>query len=302
MQIVKPVADFKNLRSAWDEQRLTVSLVPTMGALHAGHLSLLSPAREADRLVVSIFVNPTQFGPHEDLHRYPRPLEQDLSLLESRGVDAVFLPSASEIYPEGYRSFVTVDELSCRLCGVSRPGHFRGVATVVLKLFNIVRPHRAVFGQKDAQQTVILRRMVRDLDLDIELVVQPIVREADGLALSSRNQYLDPEQRRTARVLFRSLEFARQASLKGENRTGVLLCEVRKIIESEPLARLDYAEIVSPDDLSPLGEVTTNALLMLAVFIGNTRLIDNVFLNKAPADSSLPQSDLTSPPKSPKRE
>ena len=280
MQIVKTVAAFKEMRSAWNDQRLTVSLVPTMGALHAGHLSLLPPARQTDKLVVSIFVNPTQFGPQEDLQRYPRPLERDLSLLEASGVDVVFLPSASEIYPEGYRTFVTVDELGSRLCGASRPGHFRGVATVVLKLFNIVRPHRAVFGQKDAQQTVILRRMVRDLDLDVELIVQPIVREADGLALSSRNQYLSPEERRAATVLFRSLESARQAFLQGEKRTEVLLRGVRELIESEPLARLDYAEIVSTDDLSPLSEVTTRALLVLAVFFGSTRLIDNTFLDK----------------------
>ena len=281
MQIVESIPAFKQLRSAWGDQDLTVSLVPTMGALHAGHLSLLGPACEADRVVVSIFVNPAQFGPHEDLQRYPRPLEQDLSLLKERGVDAVFLPSVSEIYPEGYRTFVTVDDLSSRLCGVSRPGHFRGVATVVLKLFNIVRPHRAVFGQKDAQQTIILRRMVRDLNLDVELIVQPIVREPDGLALSSRNQYLNPEERKAATVLFRSLEFARQASLQGQSRTDELLRGVRDLIESEPLARLDYAELVSADDLSPLDKVTNHALLALAVFIGKTRLIDNTFLDKS---------------------
>jgi pantoate--beta-alanine ligase len=286
MQIVESIAAFRQLRSTWEDQDLTVSLVPTMGALHAGHLSLLGPACEADRVVVSIFVNPAQFGPHEDLQRYPRPLEQDLSLLKERGVDAVFLPSVSEIYPEGYRTFVTVDDLSSRLCGVSRPGHFRGVATVVLKLFNIVRPHRAVFGQKDAQQTIILRRMVRDLNLDVELVVQPIIREPDGLALSSRNQYLSPEERRAATVLFRSLEFAKQASLQGQSRTDELLRGVRDLIESEPLARLDYAELVGADDLSPLKEVTNHALLALAVFIGKTRLIDNTFLHKSPMTSS----------------
>jgi len=286
MQIVESIRAFKQLRSTWADQDLSVSLVPTMGALHGGHLSLLGPARELDRVVVSIFVNPTQFGPHEDLQRYPRPLEQDLSLLKERGVDAVFLPSASEIYPEGYRTFVTVDDLSSRLCGASRPGHFRGVATVVLKLFNIVRPHRAVFGQKDAQQTIILRRMVHDLNLDVELIVQPIVRESDGLALSSRNQYLSPEERRAATILFRSLEFARQASLRGQSRADVLLSGVRDLIESEPLARLDYAELVSADDLSPLDEVTNHALLALAVFIGKTRLIDNTFLHKSPMASS----------------
>ena len=280
MQIVESIRAFKQLRSSWEDQDLSVSLVPTMGALHAGHLSLLVPARETDRLVVSIFVNPTQFGPHEDLQRYPRPLEKDLSLLKERGVDAVFLPTVSEIYPEGYRTFVTVDELSSRLCGASRPGHFRGVATVVLKLFNIIRPHRAVFGQKDAQQTIILRRMVHDLNLDVELIVQPIVRESDGLALSSRNQYLNTEERKAATVLFRSLELARQASLRGQSRADVLLREVRNLVESEPLARLDYAELVSADDLSPLDEVRDHALLALAVFIGKTRLIDNTFLDK----------------------
>jgi pantoate--beta-alanine ligase len=287
MQIVESIAAFNQLRSSWGDQDLTVSLVPTMGALHAGHLSLLVPAREADRLVVSIFVNPTQFGPLEDLQRYPRPLEQDLSQLKAQGVDAVFLPSVSDIYPQGYRTFVTVKGLSSRLCGVSRPGHFRGVTTVVLKLFNIVRPHRAVFGQKDAQQTIILRRMVRDLNLDVELIIHPIVREADGLALSSRNQYLKPEERKAASVLFRSLEFARQASLRGESKTDVLLRGVRELIGSEPLARLDYAEIVSIDDLSPLPQVTANALLALAVFIGRTRLIDNTFLHQSLVDSSL---------------
>jgi pantoate--beta-alanine ligase len=279
MRIVETVADLKILRSRWENERLSVALVPTMGALHAGHLSLLGPAREADRLVVSIFVNPTQFGPHEDLQTYPRPLDRDLSLLKAHEVDTVFLPSVSEVYPAGHKTYVTVDELSSRLCGASRPGHFRGVTTVVLKLFNIVRPHRAVFGQKDAQQTVILRRMVRDLNLDVDLIVQPIVREADGLALSSRNQYLNSEERIAATVLFRSLEFARQASGQGEHETGVLLRGVRELIASEPLARLDYAEIVNTDDLSPLAQVTANALLALAVFVGETRLIDNTFLS-----------------------
>jgi pantoate--beta-alanine ligase len=287
MQIVESIAEFKQLRSAWEDQDLSVSLVPTMGALHAGHLSLLGPARDADRMVVSIFVNPAQFGPLEDLNRYPRPLEQDLSLLNARGVDAVLLPSGSEIYPEGYRTFVTVEGLSSRLCGLSRPGHFRGVATVVLKLFNIVRPHKAVFGQKDAQQTIILSRMVRDLNLDVELIVQPIVREADGLALSSRNRYLNPKERQAATVLFRSLESARQAVLGGERRVGVLLQGVQELIADEPLARLDYAEIVSADDLSPLQEVTSPALLAIAVFIGETRLIDNTFLNVSPPGSTL---------------
>jgi pantoate--beta-alanine ligase len=284
MQIVESIAAFKQLRSSWEDQDLTVSLVPTMGALHAGHLSLLAPARQADRLVVSIFVNPTQFGPLEDLERYPRPLEQDLSVLKTRGVDTAFLPSASEVYPDGYCTFVNVEGLSSQLCGVSRPGHFRGVTTVVLKLFNIVRPHSAVFGQKDAQQTIILRRMVRDLNLDVELIVQPIVREPDGLALSSRNRYLNPEERQAATVLFRSLEFARQASLRGEHRADVLLQGVRRLIEAEPLARLDYAEIVNVDDLSPLHEVTSPVLLAIAVFIGKTRLIDNAFLHKSTVD------------------
>lgn len=278
MQIAKTIAEFKRLRSDWSRQQLPVSLVPTMGALHAGHLSLLEPARKADRVVVSIFVNPAQFGPNEDFHRYPRPLERDLILLEQQHVDAVFVPSVQEMYPEGHRTSVLVEELSSKLCGLSRPSHFRGVTTVVLKLLNIVEPHTAVFGQKDAQQTVLIRRMVEDLHLDVEVVVGPIVREPDGLALSSRNQYLNGDERRAATVLYRSLEAAQRAVSRGERSAQVLLEAVRQRIDSEPLARLDYAEIVDPESLAPRAVVEDKTLLALAVFLGKTRLIDNAFL------------------------
>lgn len=279
MQIAKTIAELKALRSQWRDGNLTVSLVPTMGALHQGHLQLVERARSlANRLAVSIFVNPTQFGPSEDFQRYPRMLDEDLRRLEESGVDAVFLPDVSEIYPQGYKTFVTVEELGERLCGVSRPTHFRGVATVVLKLFNIVQPDFAVFGQKDAQQAVIIRRLVRDLNLDVEIVVCPIVREPDGLALSSRNRYLNAEERRQATVLYHCLEYARQAVEEGERRTANLLEEIRRRIAAVPLARLDYAEIVDLETLSRLESVTQDALLALAVFIGNTRLIDNTVL------------------------
>jgi pantoate--beta-alanine ligase len=281
MEIVKTVAEFRRLRSEWNRQHLTVSLVPTMGALHDGHLSLLEPARTADRVVVSIFVNPKQFGPDEDFQRYPRSLERDLALLEQHEVDTLFVPEVSEIYPADHLTSVTVDELSQRLCGISRPMHFRGVTTVVLKLLNIIQPHTAVFGQKDAQQTVIVRRMVRDLNLDVKIVVSPIVREQDGLALSSRNQYLSMAARKAATVLFHSLQQARQAVARGEHRANLILEDVRQRIMSEPLARLDYAEIVDPENLNPVNRIDGRALLALAVFFGATRLIDNTFLEVA---------------------
>ncbi len=279
MQIVKTISDFKRLRTEWRRLNLTVSLVPTMGALHAGHLSLLEPARRASRVVVSIFVNPAQFGPHEDFDRYPRPLEVDLALLELQHVDAVFVPKVQEMYAPGHRTSVLVDELSSKLCGISRSEHFRGVTTVVLKLFNIVEPHTAIFGQKDAQQTVIIRRMVQDLNLGTQIVVSPIAREPDGLALSSRNKYLSDAERKAATVLFRCLEEAQQSVSRGELRAEALLRATRRRIGSERLARLDYAEIVDAETLAPKAQVEGQTLLALAVFFGRTRLIDNTSLS-----------------------
>jgi pantoate--beta-alanine ligase len=279
MQVVRGISEFKCLRSRLREGQTKVSLVPTMGALHEGHLSLVRRAKQiSDHVVVSIFVNPAQFAPGEDFEKYPRGLEQDLLVSEKNGVDSIFIPEISQMYPEGFRTFVLVEGLSQKLCGISRPNHFRGVTTVVLKLFNIIQPNLAVFGQKDAQQSIIIRRMVRDLDLDVEIVVCPIVREADGLALSSRNKYLKGAEREAATVLFQCLEWAKQKVAEGELRAEPILSGITKRIENEPLARLDYAEIVDTNDLAPLTIVKENSLLALAVFIGDTRLIDNSLL------------------------
>jgi pantoate--beta-alanine ligase len=279
MQVVRGISEFKCLRSRLREGQTKVSLVPTMGALHEGHLSLVRRAKQiSDHVVVSIFVNPAQFAPGEDFEKYPRGLEQDLLVSEKNGVDSIFIPEISQMYPEGFRTFVLVEGLSQKLCGISRPNHFRGVTTVVLKLFNIIQPNLAVFGQKDAQQSIIIRRMVRDLDLDVEIVVCPIVREADGLALSSRNKYLKGAERETATVLFQCLEWAKQKVAEEELRAEPILSGITKRVENEPLARLDYAEIVDTNDLAPLTIVKENSLLALAVFIGDTRLIDNTLL------------------------
>ncbi len=280
MQVVESIADFSHIRSQLHQERARVALVPTMGALHEGHRSLLCQARKiSDHVVVSIFVNPTQFGPNEDFHQYPRTLSRDVRLLEQVGTDTVFVPHIREVYPQGFKTYVIVEELSQKLCGISRPSHFRGVATIVLKLFNIVRPAFAVFGQKDAQQCVILQRMVKDLHLDVEIVVCPIVREADGLAMSSRNSYLNQSERKAATILYRCLEWAQRKVAEGGDCSAVILQGIREQIGREPLAALDYAEIVDLSNLSSLVTVERDSLLALAVFIGQTRLIDNTVLN-----------------------
>jgi pantoate--beta-alanine ligase len=280
VRIVKTVAEFKSLRSQLLKQQARVSLVPTMGALHAGHLNLVSRAKEiSDHVVVSIFVNPTQFGPNEDFQKYPRTIERDLDLLKKSGAGSVFLPEPAEMYPKGFTTYVVVEELSQRLCGVSRPVHFRGVATIVLKLFNIIEPDVAVFGQKDAQQWVLIRRMLQDLNLEVEIVVVPTAREPDGLALSSRNQYLSETERRAATILYRCLCWAKQRVEQGEKVAERILQGIEERIVAEPSARLDYAEIVNPDTLEPKATIDGNALLALAVFIGKTRLIDNIVLS-----------------------
>jgi pantoate--beta-alanine ligase len=269
------------LRQALTEarRRLTVGLVPTMGALHEGHLSLIRASRGRDDfVVVSIFVNPTQFGPHEDLARYPRPLAQDLALCAGAGVDLVFHPEPAAMYPPGFCTAVETTELQDVLEGASRPGHFRGVCTVVLKLFNLVRPDRAYFGQKDAQQAVLVRRMVRDLNVPVEVFVGPTVREPDGLALSSRNRYLDPDQRRQAPVLFQALSEARALALAGERDAGRLRRALAERVATAPGAVLDYAAVVSADTLEPLERLRGPVLLALAVRFGTTRLIDNLML------------------------
>jgi pantoate--beta-alanine ligase len=261
-------------------QGRSVGLVPTMGALHAGHASLIEAARAADGfVVVSVFVNPTQFGPHEDLARYPRPFEQDLALCAELGVDLVFAPQPATMYPPGFRTWVEVTGLQDVLEGAARPGHFRGVATVVLKLFNLVQPDRAYFGQKDAQQARILAQMVRDLNVPVEVSVLPTVREPDGLALSSRNKYLDPDQRRHAVVLSRALAEARERVAAGERDAGALRALLTERIAAAPGAALDYAAVVDADTLAPVGHLSGPTLLALAVRFGSTRLIDNVLIN-----------------------
>lgn len=263
--------------------RQRVGFVPTMGALHEGHLSLVRAARAASDLVAaSIFVNPTQFGPNEDLARYPRSFESDRQLLENEGVHLLFAPPVEEMYPAGSVTWVKVEELSNKLDGRSRPGHFRGVTTVVAKLFHIIEPDAAFFGQKDAAQVAIIRRMVRDLNLPVEIVVCPIVRESDGLAMSSRNAYLNPEQRKQALVLHRSLVRVQALAERGESAALKLAGAGREEFSREPSVRLDYFEIVNPDTLDPVPEVAGETLVAVAAYVGTTRLIDNLLLKGVP--------------------
>jgi pantoate--beta-alanine ligase len=277
--VAKTVEDVRQRVSGARARGLTVGLVPTMGALHAGHVSLIRAARKGTGfVVVSIFVNPTQFGPHEDLERYPRPFAEDTKICAAENVDLIFYPDASTVYPPHFHTFVEVGELGDVLCGASRPGHFRGVATVVLKLFNIVQPDVAYFGQKDAQQARIIQQMVRDLNVPVKVEVLPIVREPDGLALSSRNQYLDPEQRQKATVLFKALEECRRRIEAGERRANLLVKEVTERIAATAGARLDYAQIVDAQTLRPVDQLRGQVLIALAVFFGPTRLIDNLQL------------------------
>ena len=258
---------------------LVIGLVPTMGALHEGHTALVGRARkECSRVVASVFVNPKQFGPKEDYKKYPRDLEKDAKILGDVGVDALFAPEAADIYPDGFRTYVNVEGISERLEGRSRPGHFRGVSTVVLKLFEIVQPHFAYFGRKDAQQVRIIGEMSRDLNLDAEIVVCPVVREADGLALSSRNAYLSIEERKAATVLHRALVAARDELSAGVRDALQLQTAMQRILAAEPLAVLDYAEIVSADTFEPVVRVARPCYAVLAVFIGKTRLIDNLLI------------------------
>ena len=274
------------MRSASRAARQTgqrLGFVPTMGALHEGHLSLVRAARASSHVVAaSIFVNPTQFGPNEDLAKYPRSFERDCAMLEHEGVDFVFAPSVEEMYPAGALTWVTVEELSGKLDGGSRPGHFRGVTTVVAKLFHIVEPNEAFFGQKDAAQVAVIRRMVRDLNLPVEIVVCPIVREPDGLAMSSRNAYLDPGQRKRALVLHRSLMTVERMAETGERDVAKLKAAGREKFAEESSVRLDYFEIVNPETLDPVSDTSYGALVAVAAYVGTTRLIDNLLLKPIP--------------------
>ena len=257
-----------------------LGFVPTMGALHEGHLSLVRAAKAScDVVAASIFVNPKQFGPSEDFGTYPRAFERDRSLLQKEGVELLFAPPVDEMYPQGAVTWVTVEELSNKLDGRSRPGHFRGVTTVVSKLFHIVEPDAAFFGQKDAAQVAILRRMVRDLNFPVEIVVCPIVREPDGLAMSSRNAYLDSQQRKRALVLKRALMKAKKLADQGERNVMKLLATAREELASEPVVQLDYLEIVDPDSLDAVEDTSNGAVMVVAAFVGTTRLIDNIVLS-----------------------
>ena len=296
MQILSDITELRErlrqLRAGREQSTpRSVGFVPTMGALHAGHRSLVQAARQrCDIVVVSIFVNPTQFGPNEDFTRYPRTLEQDCQMLEAENVDIVFTPTAEIMYPSGASTFVDVDGVSDRLDGASRPGHFRGVATVVAKLFHIVQPDFSFFGQKDAAQVAVLRKMVRDLDFPLEIVVCPTVREPDGLAMSSRNRYLSAEERRQALTLSRALHEA-EAHVRGGvalATASALLQTMRAALQEEPAIRVDYVAIVDPDTLLPIDSLGAGGLLAIAAYVGKTRLIDNVLLASATGNATVP--------------
>jgi pantoate--beta-alanine ligase len=279
MEIVRRARAMNEACAAARAQGKIVGLVPTMGALHEGHLALVRRVKvQADFTVVSVFVNPTQFGPNEDFARYPRSLAQDADMLARLGIDFLFAPDPDEIYPPGSSTFVEVADLSDKLEGKSRPGHFRGVATVVTKLFEIVAPHVAAFGQKDAQQAVVIKTLVRDLLLNVEILVIPTKREEDGVAMSSRNAFLTPDERRAARAIPRALEAANAAVQSGERGAAEIVAAAETVLGSEPILRIDYVELVDTERLDPVGKVHGEALLVLAVFAGATRLIDNMVL------------------------
>lgn len=276
MEVIRAIKEMQNRANLWRRENFIIGFVPTMGYLHEGHLSLVRMAkRMADKVVVSIFVNPLQFGPKEDYEVYPRDPERDLSLLEREQVEVVFMPDAEEMYPQGYQTYVEVSNLTQGLCGAFRPGHFKGVTTVVLKLFNIVKPHFAIFGKKDYQQLKVIQRMVNDLNLEIEIVAAPTIRDWDGLALSSRNTYLSQEERRSALALYQSLKLAERLILGGERRAERIRELMQEYIEKFPHNKVQYIEIVNPETLERVDVIKEDVLIALAVYVGKTRLIDN---------------------------
>jgi len=280
MKICSTIAEVRAARADARADGKSLGLVPTMGALHEGHLSLVRAAKaQCDAVAVSIFVNPTQFGPTEDLAKYPRQFDRDCQLLQQEGVDILFAPPVEEIYPQGNVTWVLVEGLSDKLDGRSRPGHFRGVTTVVAKLFHIIDPHAAFFGQKDAAQLAVIRRMVRDMHFPVEIVACPIVREADGLAMSSRNLYLNQKERACASILHRSLEQVERDFRAGDRIAAKLISAAEEVVGSEPLVRVDYLEIVDPNSLDPIERISGKALVAIAAYVGATRLIDNVVLD-----------------------
>lgn len=279
MRIVETVKEVREQVKAWKAEGLSVGFVPTMGYLHEGHKSLIDKAvEENDKVVVSVFVNPIQFGPKEDLASYPRDLERDAKLCEDAGANLIFHPENEEMYFDDFCTFVDMDDLTQGLCGKTRPTHFRGVCTVVSKLFNIVAPDKAYFGQKDAQQLAVIRRMVRDLNFDLEIVGCPIIREEDGLAKSSRNTYLSEEERKAAVILHKGLSEGEKMLKAGEKDAKKVVDVIKGIIESEPLAKIDYVEMVDWNTLKPVEQITGEVLTAVAVYVGTTRLIDNVIV------------------------
>lgn len=281
MQVVKTISEVREIVSSWRKEGLSVGLVPTMGFLHEGHQSLIEKSvSQNDRTVVSVFVNPIQFGPNEDLEAYPRDLEHDKTLVEKAGGNLIFHPEPSEMYPGHFTSFIDTTETTELLCGAVRPIHFRGVCTVVGKLFNIVCPDRAYFGQKDAQQLATIRRFVRDLNFPVEIIPCPIIREEDGLAKSSRNTYLSPEERQAALILSKSLRLGREAIEKGEENAQRVINIIKENLSTEPLARIDYVEIVDFENIQRVEKIEGETLVAIAVYIGKTRLIDNFIITK----------------------
>lgn len=280
MRIIESIPEMQQAAESWRCEGKRIGLVPTMGYVHEGHLALMRGIRDrSDVLVVSVFVNPAQFGPGEDLARYPRDLDRDIRLMTETGVDIAFVPQVTEMYPEGYQTFVTVTDVTVPLCGRSRPAFFRGVTTVVSKLFHIVRPHVAIFGEKDFQQLVTIRRMVQDLDMGIEIIGHPTVREADGLAMSSRNAYLTPEQRQKAVRLNRSLKEAQNLVQGGEKNSEIILKKVHEVLAEGDEVRIDYVQLCDPGTLQEVTRIAGPTLLALAVHVGAARLIDNAVLN-----------------------
>ncbi|MDL1971465.1 MAG: pantoate--beta-alanine ligase [Candidatus Desulfofervidaceae bacterium] len=279
MEVIRKIKDMSALADKWRQAGKIIAFVPTMGYFHEGHLSLIREGRRrGDVLVVSLFVNPIQFGPKEDLNAYPRDFDRDKALAEEEGVDVIFAPEVEEMYTENHQTYVEVIQLTKHLCGPSRPGHFKGVTTVVAKLFNIVKPHIALFGLKDYQQYLVIKRMVRDLNYDIEIVGCPIVREPDGLAMSSRNVYLTPEQRESALSLFQSLKLAQEMVDKGERDVRGIIDKVKTFINRHPDTQIDYVKICDPETLEDLDQIKQRALMALAVKVGKARLIDNTLL------------------------
>ena len=281
MKIVKTIEEVRNITAQWRAEGMSVGLVPTMGFLHEGHKSLIDRAvSENDRVVVSDFVNPTQFGPSEDLEAYPRDINHDAELCEKAGAALIFNPEPSEMYYDDCEAYVNINSLSDELCGKSRPIHFKGVCTVVSKLFNIVKPDRAYFGQKDAQQLAIIKRMVRDLNFDVQIVGCPIIREADGLAKSSRNTYLSSEERKVALILSKAVKLGEGMAKSGENDAEKIVSKMKELINTEPMARIDYVEAVDAVSIKPIKIMDGAVLVAMAVYIGKTRLIDNFIFEK----------------------